>query len=80
MARGWESKAVEEQQSEFIKSPQGLRAQLTPEQLARRQDRDGLVLSRKRIVQQLEIAGNPQHRSMLQAALTALDTQIAQLG
>jgi hypothetical protein len=35
-----------------------------------------LELSRKRVVQQLEVAGNPQHREMLQTALAELDAQL----
>ena len=75
MARGWESKSVEQQQEEATSSqPRG--KVLTPEQIAEQQKRRGLELSRQRILQQLEMASNPQHRSMLQAALAELDTQL----
>ena len=49
---------------------------LTPEQIAEQQKRNGLELSRQRILQQLEMASNPQHRSMLEAALAELDAQL----
>ena len=76
MARGWESKSVEQQQEEATSSPQQRRQQLTPEQIVEQQKRKGLELSRQRILQQLEVASNPQHRSMLEAALAELNTQL----
>ncbi|MGH9515993.1 MAG: hypothetical protein ACRD3P_09995 [Terriglobales bacterium] len=75
MARGWESKSVEQQQEEATSSHR--RGQLlTPEQIAEQQKRQGLELSRQRILQQLKVASNPQHRSMLEAALAELDAQL----
>lgn len=76
MARGWESKSVEQQQEEATANvARGPR--LTPEQLAEKQRRRGLELSRARIAQQLEAASNPKHRQMLEAALRDLEQQIA---
>jgi hypothetical protein len=76
MARGWESKSVEQQQEEATSSTQQRRQQLTPEQIAEQQKRNGLELSRQRILQQLEVASNPQHRSMLESALAELNAQL----
>jgi hypothetical protein len=76
MARGWESKSVEQQQEEATSSTQQRRQQLTPEQIAEQQKRKGLELSRQRILQQLEVASNPQHRSMLESALAELNAQL----
>ena len=76
MARGWESKSVEQQQEE-AKSSTKPGKQLTPEQIAEQQRRRGLELSRKRILQQLETATNPQHRKMLESALADLDGQLS---
>jgi hypothetical protein len=78
MARGWESKSVEQQQEQLTSSAsaQPLRKQLTSEQIVEQQRRDGLQLSRQHIVQQLEVASNPQHRAMLEAALADLDAQL----
>jgi hypothetical protein len=78
MARGWESKAVEEQQSE-ARQESVPRAQMTPEQMEGRRKRDGLILSRKSVQSQLNSATNPAHRQMLERALADLDRQIAQL-
>jgi hypothetical protein len=80
MARGWESKSVEEQQAEAVSPADKSRRQLTPDQLAKRREQDGLVLTRKRIVQQLEAAQHPQHRKMLEMALAELDAKLAKLG
>jgi hypothetical protein len=40
----------------------------------------GLQLSRQRVLQQLEVAQNPRHREVLQAALADLDAQLTRLG
>ena len=75
MARGWESKSVEQQQEEA--SSAKIRAtRLSPEQAASRTRRQGLLLSRQRVLQQLEAASNPRHRQMLEAALADLDAQL----
>jgi hypothetical protein len=76
LARGWESKSVEQQQEEatanVAKGPR-----LTPQQIAERQKRRALELSRARIAQQLEAASNPKHRQMLEAAWKDLDAKLA---
>ena len=76
MARGWESKSVEQQQEEATSSTQQRGKPLTPEQIVEQQKRQGLELSRHRILQQLEVASNQQHRAMLEAALADLDAQL----
>jgi len=80
MARGWESKSVEEQRSEVIFSPAQPKKQLTAEQLANGRRKESLQLARKRILNQLETVENARHRKMLEEALTALDTLITQVG
>lgn len=80
MARGWESKSVEQQQAEATAPSSKPRARLTPEQLANQRRKQGLLLSRQRVLQQLESAQNPNHRKMLETALADLDAQLAQLG
>jgi hypothetical protein len=76
MARGWESKSVEQQQEEAKSSTETKGKQLTPEQIAAQQRRRGLELSRQRILQQLERATNPEHRKMLESALGDLESQL----
>lgn len=75
MARGWESKSVEQQQEEAA-TAKTRGAPLNAEQVANQKRRQGLLLSRQRILQQLKTASNPRHRQMLQAALADLDAQL----
>jgi hypothetical protein len=75
VARGWESKSVEQQQEE-AKSKKELGEVLSPEQIVERQRRQGLELSRQRILQQLQVACNPRHRQMLEAALAELEKKL----
>ena len=76
MARGWESKSVEQQQEEAKATHGGRREQLSAEQIAEAQRRKGLELSRKRILEQLERAVHPRHRQMLEAALAELEKKL----
>jgi hypothetical protein len=80
MARGWESKSVEEQQSEAVSPADKSRRQLTPDELAKRREQEGIFLTRKRILQQMETVQHPQHRKMLEMALSELDAKLAKLG
>ncbi len=79
MARGWESKSVEEQieQSNFEPSanPDAVTAQ-DRQTLIKRND---LVLSRKRVVQQLEGEPNQRYAEFLRRTLADLEAQIAEL-
>jgi len=79
MAKGWESKSVEEQQSEATNLSKSSKPRMTPEQIANQQSRNGLELSRQRMLQQLQAACNPNHRSMLEKALADIDARIAAL-
>ena len=80
MAKGWESKSVEEQQSKVRDAQKPTKLRLTVEQIAQKQSRNGLEMSRQRVLQQLRSACNPNHRSMLEKALADLNHQIAELG
>ena len=78
MARGWESKSVEEQQSAANAQVES-KQRLTPQQAAQQQEREAIVLSRRRVLQQLQEVQNPRHRQMLEAALSELDARMARL-
>src|SRR5437660_8978895 len=80
MARGWESKAVEDQQAAAAATSDPTKVRLAPEEVAKQKQQQGLLLSRKRVLHQLQTAQNPIHRKMLEAALGELDTQLARLG
>jgi len=80
MARGWESKAVEDQVQERQEESKGKgRKSLTPEQLDVRRRREVLLLSRARTQGDLESSKDPRYREMLTRALADLDAQLEQL-
>ena len=80
MARGWESKSVEEQVQEHRqKKEENTKEQLTAEQLESRRKRQVLLLSRSRVQKDLQASQNPRHRDQLNSALADLDSQIAAL-
>jgi len=79
MARGWESKSVELQQSDRTDGSQTKREVLsTVEQEVNRQ-REGLLLSRKRTEALLQSATHPRHREMIEKALAEIDRKLAAL-
>jgi hypothetical protein len=78
MSRGWESKSVEEQQAEAAR-PKESRPHLTPEQVARKREKDSLLLSRNGVVQQIQCIRNSRRKEMLESALADLDARIAKL-
>jgi hypothetical protein len=81
MARGWESKAVEdqiEQATERARRQQSLE-DLSPEEQARRERLESLRLARARTLAQLESATRPAHRQMLQRTLRALEAEMEDL-
>ncbi len=77
MARGWESKSVEEQQTESRRSDRG--EVLTPEQKEIRRKREGLELSRRRVLQDIETTRSEVRRASLEKALAFLDEEISKL-
>jgi hypothetical protein len=80
MARGWESKDVESQvEAKKSMSAAPGRGPKSPEELRRELECRDLQLSRIRIVNDLQVATNPNHRKSLEAALAHLDQKIAQL-
>jgi hypothetical protein len=79
VARGWESKSVEQQQEERSAQPKNPRAPISPEHQQRNRKREGLLLSRGRLIQQLQAATNPRHRGMLEQSIAELDRQLSSL-
>jgi hypothetical protein len=79
MARGWESKSIEDQQAAVAEARKPSKAPMTPEQVIRQKQRDGLTLSRKHVLDQMQNAHNPSHRKMLEQALADLDHQLNSL-
>jgi hypothetical protein len=79
MARGWESKSVEEQQAEASNQPGKERVRMNTEQAATFREMENLRLSRKRVLQQIEASSNPRHRKLLEDSLAALDEKLNRL-
>jgi hypothetical protein len=80
MARGWESKSVEDQvQQSEEKAPVKQRSPLTPAQIDTRRRREVLILSRTRVEKDLQSATVPRYRDQLNRALSDIDSQLAAL-
>ena len=79
MARGWESKSVEAQQEEAREKHAPPKVALSPAEVAKMKQKEGLLLSRQRVLEQLRGAHNPRHRLMLEAALADLDAKLTDL-
>ncbi len=80
MARGFESKDVEQQQQEALERRASARhPQLTPEQIERERKRDSLRLQRTRVLHEIEACREDRRRKMLESGLKYLDDQLASL-
>ena len=78
MARGWESKSVEEQQEAAAQQRLADAAPDVPAAEAeRRQALESLQLARARVLADLQRACRPEHRGMLEAALADVEARIA---
>jgi len=81
MARGWESKSVASQMDSAAAAKMArISERKTPADLERQSERNSLMLSRTRVLHDLEAACNPRYRQQLEEALRYLDRQIADLG
>ena len=78
MARGWESKAVEDQIASAEERKVSKPAR-TPDEIQRESRRQGLLLSRAKIVGDMKNARDDRHRASLQEALEYIDGQITRL-
>jgi hypothetical protein len=81
MARGWESKSVEAQieESDSEYSPNNEDQAVSAEELQARIKKSDLMLSRRRILQQLEGSSNERYSDLLRRTLAGLDAQLADL-
>lgn len=77
MARGWESKSVEDQQRSAEDAKTGrAKPAITPAERERQARRDGLLLSRARVVRDLAAVRSDQHRALLERTLAHLDREL----
>jgi hypothetical protein len=75
MARGWESKSVEAQQADHDRhKPADAKP---PEDAAKAAHRRTLELAKARAQADLAKAKHPAHKTMLEAAIRAIDEQLA---
>ncbi len=80
MARGWESKSVEAQIDMAEDRSAALRAEVVSrETLDLQRKKEGLLMSRTRVVRDLKNAQNPRYREVLNKALADLDAQLSTL-
>ena len=79
MARGWESKSVETQIEEAGSTSSDIVSEPRKEPLELRRKREGLLLQRSRILQEIEAARNPRYRNMLDQLLNHVESELAGL-
>jgi hypothetical protein len=80
MARGWESKSVEAQIDMAESRSAVARAKvLSEETLDLLRKKESILMSRTRVVRDLENAQNPRYRAVLSKALADLDAQLSTL-
>jgi hypothetical protein len=80
MAKGWESKSVEAQieaANNYVRRPQPPPFDLAQVEMIRK--KENLILSRTRVLRDLESSVNPRYQAILQRALADLDAQLAAL-
>jgi hypothetical protein len=82
MAKGWESKSVEEQQSLASQVPvtEAERERLSHERMEKLREVQALQMNRARVVEQMEKTTNERYRGMLQQELNFLQSEIDKLG
>jgi len=80
MARGWESKSVEEQISaREAETQRSLKTTFTAKQREFQSKRDGLLLMRTKTLAAIQSARNETYRQQQERALAHLDSQLAEL-
>jgi hypothetical protein len=80
MARGWESKSVEDQIG-AAEAERELRAsrQISADEREQSERKQSLLLSRSLIVSRIKAARDPRYRAQLQTALSQLDEQLREI-
>ena len=77
MARGWESKSVADQiEDAELRENRDNEVAASLEERERKQRLESLLLSKSRLLQQLERAKHPAHRSVLLNGLKAIEKEI----
>jgi hypothetical protein len=80
MARGWESKSVEDQQAEAEARRDAPKTRpLNEKERERASKRMTLGLARAHVLQELQTACHPNHRATLEQSLAFIDRELAGL-
>jgi hypothetical protein len=79
MARGWESKSVESQQDLARDERDAQHRALSDDEKNALRERDGLLLSRARVMKQIEASTNERYTKVLRQALEEIEQKIASL-
>jgi hypothetical protein len=78
MARGWESKSVEAQM-EAAEAPSASKPRLSAQEIERKQKRETLLLTKKKLEGDLERSANERHQEMLKRAMAEVEKQLASI-
>ena len=80
MARGWESKSVEDQIGDAqARKDERSKPFLSPAEREQQSRKQSLLLSRSQILSRLKVAGNARYRAQLEAALKHVEMQLKEL-
>ena len=80
MARGWESKSVEEQMDMAqSRSPRVTGPALDPAQINLVRERENTLLSRTRVLRELETSRNPRYVQLLNRELKVLEEKLRKM-
>lgn len=79
MARGWESKSVEDQLEERERAKRETAAPVSTEAPEHRQRRETLQLARSQLLEQIKAARSDVHRQMLEQSLQAIQKELEAL-
>jgi hypothetical protein len=77
MARGWESKSVEDQMENARQKKKDASAGHS-RPIHHSRQHENLVLARARLVKDLQTTENPRYKQLLEASLADIDKQIAE--
>jgi len=80
VARGWESKSVEDQINEReAEAQRSSEKALSPSEIEQKLKREGILLARSRTASVLESTQDERYRSLLKRTLDHLDSELAKL-
>jgi hypothetical protein len=81
VARGWESKSVEDQINEReAEAQRAARKPASPQEIKRNAKRESILLARSHAVAAMESSRDERYRSLLKRTVDHLDSELAKLG